>query len=79
MSLVTPEKIQTLQRKLYLKAKRGSTSTEWEAVGNADTPLPTSLTRWASSVPLVRLGNRASLENEPGPRAGCGKPARPVR
>ena len=38
MRLATPEKIQSLQRKLYLKAKQG---------------------------------HGASLEREPGPRAGC--------
>ena len=47
VSLATAEKIQTLQRKLYLKAKREplaccaagwSTSTGWVVAGSADSP-----------------------------------------
>ena len=78
MSLATPETIQTLQRKLYLKAKR-DTSTEWEVAGSADSPYRTSMTHWVSSILPAWLWIRACLEDEPSPRAGCGQPARPVR
>ena len=59
MSLATPKKIQTLQRKLCLKAKREPT------LGLVN---PTGV-----------LQLRARLRKEPGPRAGCGQSARPVR
>ena len=64
MSLATPEKIQTLQRKLYLKAKREpvaccadgwSTSTGWVVAGSADSPYLTSMTGWVSSILPVYL------------------------
>ncbi len=79
MSLATPKKIQTLQRKLYLKAKRAFTNTGWVVVGSADTPPLTSMTGWGSSALPVCLGMRECLQEEPDPRAGCGKSARPVR
>jgi hypothetical protein len=60
MGLATPEKIQTLQRKLYLKAKRESTyvvgsctSTRWGVAGNVDTPLDTCTRLSVSSTPRV--------------------------
>ena len=64
MSLATPDEIQTLQRKLYLKAKREplaycadgwSTSIGWVVVGSADSPHLTSMTGWVSSILPVCL------------------------
>ena len=45
MGLATPETIQTLQRKLYLKAKRECTSIGSGHEGSADSP-PGTLTHW---------------------------------
>ena len=78
MSLVTPDTIQTLQRKLCLKAKRGSQAQEWAVAGSADPRAHIYDTLGVNS-PTAQLATRARVQKEPGPRAGCGKSARPVR
>ena len=68
MSLVTPDTIQTLQRKLCLKAKRGSQAQEWAVAGECRSRARTS-TPWASIAPppSLRLVHafRKNLVREP--------------
>ena len=79
MSLVTPDTIQTLQRKQCLTAKRVVHEHNVGSCGECRQPAACIMCALGVISPTEWLVTRARLQNEPGPRAGCGQSARPVR